>query len=48
LKKWCTDINQAQKKIHFDFVFVDEKDFEKYKPNSFEELVKGFRNYKII
>ncbi len=47
LKKWCTDINQAQKKIHFDFVFVDEKDFEKYRPNSFEELVKGFRNYKI-
>jgi len=46
LKKWCTDINQSQKKIHFDFVFVDEEDFEKYKPNSFGGLVKQFMKYK--
>lgn len=46
LKKWCADINQSQKKIHFDFVFVDEEDFEKYKPNSFEGLVKIFTRYK--
>jgi type III restriction enzyme len=46
LKKWCEDINQSQKKIHFDFVFVDEEDFNKYKPDSFESLVKNFRKYK--
>jgi len=46
LKKWCADINQSQKKIKFDFVFVDEEDFEKYKPNSFKELVASFRKYK--
>lgn len=46
LKKWCADINQSQKKIHFDFVFVDEEDFEKYKPNSFGGLVKQFMKYK--
>ncbi|MBN1961708.1 MAG: DEAD/DEAH box helicase family protein [Deltaproteobacteria bacterium] len=46
LRKWCDDINAAQKKIHFDFVFVDEEDFNKYKPDSFEGLVKNFRKYK--
>lgn len=46
LKKWCEDINKAQKKITFDFVFVDEEDFNKYKPDSFESLVRNFRKYK--
>ena len=46
LKKWCVDINQSQKKIKFDFVFVDEDDFEKYKPDSFGGLVESFRKYK--
>jgi type III restriction enzyme len=46
LKEWCKDINVNQKKHHFDFVFVEEEDFEKYKPNTFSELVKNFRKYK--
>jgi len=46
LKKWCEDINKAQKKISFDFVFVDEEEFNKYKPDSFESLVRNFRKYK--
>jgi type III restriction enzyme len=46
LKKWCDDINKAQKKISFDFVFVDEEEFNKYKPDSFESLVRNFRKYK--
>jgi len=46
LKKWCEDINKAQKKVIFDFVFVDEEDFDKYKPGSFESLVRNFRKYK--
>jgi len=46
LKKWCDDINAAQNKTHFDFVFVDEEDFEKYKPDSFTKLVSNFRKYK--
>lgn len=48
LRKWCADINHSQKRIHFDFVFVDEEDFEKYKPDSFSGLVKTFRKYKVI
>lgn len=46
LKEWCKDINKSQKKIKFDFVFVDEEDFKKYRPNSFGELVTSFRKYK--
>ncbi len=43
LKKWCADINVSQKKNHFDFVFVDEEDFEKYRPDSFGGLLKSFK-----
>lgn len=46
LKKWCEDIKLSQKKVRFDFVFVDEDDFERYKPDSFAALVKNFRKYK--
>jgi type III restriction enzyme len=46
LKKWCEDINRSQKKHQFDFVFVDEEDFEKYKPDSFSRLIANFKKYK--
>ncbi|HJS20650.1 MAG TPA: TIR domain-containing protein, partial [Anaerolineales bacterium] len=46
LKKWCEDINAAQNKYYFNFVFVEQEDFEKYSPKSFEELIKSFRKYK--
>jgi type III restriction enzyme len=46
LKKWCEDINSTQNKIQFDYVFVDEEEFEKYSPKSFKELVDNFKKYK--
>ncbi|WP_347273026.1 DEAD/DEAH box helicase family protein [Candidatus Kuenenia sp.] len=46
LKKWCEDINASQKKARFDYVFVDEEDFKKYKPDSFSSLINNFRKYK--
>lgn len=46
LRKWCEDINASQKKVSFDYVFVDEEDFERYKPDSFDGLVRSFRKYK--
>ena len=46
LKKWCEDINATQNKIHFDYVFVEEEEFEKYAPKSFKGLVDNFRKYK--
>jgi type III restriction enzyme len=32
--------------VKYDFVYVDEKSFEKYRPASFRELIGGFAEYK--
>ena len=46
LCEWCVDINKAQSNIKYDYVFVDEESFNKYKPKSFEALMTGFQEYK--
>ena len=46
LRQWCEDINRVQSNVTYDFVYVDEESFEKYKPASFRQLVAGFREYK--
>lgn len=46
LKQWCVDINRAIPKSKFDFVYVDQESFEKYKPNTLSELVNSFTEYK--
>lgn len=46
LKKWCEDINRVQDDVLYDFVFVDQEGFEKYKISSFDELCKIFIEYK--
>ncbi len=46
LKQWCEDINKSQKEIIFDYVFVDDESFYKYRPSSFEQLVNIFEGYK--
>ncbi|PKL51562.1 MAG: type III restriction endonuclease subunit R [Nitrospira bacterium HGW-Nitrospira-1] len=46
LRQWCEDINRVQKEVDYDFVYVDEEDFERYTPDSFSSLVKNFRKYK--
>ena len=46
LKQWCEDVNNLQNKAHVDFVFVDEKSFNKYNPTSFESLMSSFTDYK--
>ena len=46
LKQWCEDINRIQSKVKYDFVYVDMEGFEKYRPTSFRELVKGFTEYR--
>lgn len=46
LKQWCEDINSLQSEIKFDFVYVDEESFNKYRPTSFKSLVESFREYK--
>jgi len=58
LRQWCEDINRVQTDVEtdvetgvetsvkYDFVYVDEESFEKYKPASFRQLLEGFREYK--
>ncbi len=46
LREWCVDINKAQSDIKYDYIFVDENSFNKYKPKSFKDLMSGFREYK--
>jgi type III restriction enzyme len=46
LRQWCEDINGVQSNVTYDFVYVDEESFEKYKPTSFRQLLDGFREYK--
>ena len=46
LKQWCEDVNGQQSKVIYDFVYVDQESFERYKPKSFAELVANFREYK--
>jgi len=45
LKQWCDDLNKSQKKIKYDFIYVDEESFNKYNPSSFGELERNFREY---
>ncbi len=50
LKQWCKDINKEQKEKEkekaFDYVFVDEENFQKFKPGTFSQLVRTFSKYK--
>jgi type III restriction enzyme len=46
LRQWCEDVNRVQADVKYDYVYVDEESFEKYKPRSFKQLVEGFREYK--
>ena len=46
LRQWCEDINRVQTDVEYDFAYVGEESFKKYKPASFKQLVAGFREYK--
>ena len=46
LKQWCVDINNEQKEKAFDYVFVDEENFQKFKPATFGQLTRTFKQYK--
>jgi len=46
LRQWCEDINRVQADVVYDFVYVDQGSFEKYKPTSFRQLVDSFKEYK--
>ncbi len=46
LKQWCADASRVQADVRYDFVYVDQISFEKYRPSSFMQLVNNFTDYK--
>jgi type III restriction enzyme len=48
LRQWCEDINRVQSDVIYDFVYVDQESFERYRPSSFSHLLEGFREFKEV
>lgn len=46
LRQWCEDLNAIQRKVNYDFVYVDQEGFEKFPPKTFRQLLEGFHEYK--
>ena len=46
LRQWCEDCTRIDDKMIYDFVYVDQKSYEKYKPRTFSQVLEGFREYK--
>ena len=46
LKQWCEDANKRQQKIKYKMLYVKQDEWEKYKPKTFNELIKGFEKNK--
>ena len=39
VKQWCEDANKRQSKIEYRMLYVKQEEWEKYKPETFNELV---------
>ncbi len=46
LSQWCDDVNRVRGSDEFDFVYVDQENFEKHDVKSFDSLMRSFREYK--
>jgi type III restriction enzyme len=46
LKLWCEDINKAQSKYVFDFLYVDQDTYKTFSGNVFNDLLTIFSKYK--
>ena len=46
LSQWCEDVNTLSPNAIYDFVYVDQESFDVYNPQTFQQLLDGFREYK--
>ena len=46
LSQWCEDVNRATSGVGYDFVYVDQESFDTYRPQTFQQLLDGFIEYK--
>ena len=47
LSQWCEDVNRVSPEVNYDFVYVDQESFDIYRPETFQQLLEGFTEYKI-
>ncbi len=41
LKQWCEDVNKRQSKISYSMLYVKQEEYERYKPQTFKDLVEA-------
>jgi len=46
LAEWCNDLNRIQSDVTYEFVYVDEASFKKYRPTSFKAVLESFVEFK--
>jgi type III restriction enzyme len=46
LKNWCEDVNKAQNKVNYEFLFVDQATFQSNEFYTFNDLIPIFVKYK--
>ncbi len=46
LSQWCEDVNTLSPDAIYDFVYVDQENFDVYTPQTFQQLLDGFTEYK--
>ena len=46
LSQWCEDVNRTITDVDYDFVYVDQESFDVYRPETFQQLLDGFTEYK--
>ena len=46
LSQWCEDVNNLSPNAIYDFVYVDQENFDVYRPETFQQLLDGFSEYK--
>ena len=46
LAQWCEDVNRTTSNVDYDFVYVDQESFDVYRPQTFQQLLDGFTEYK--
>ncbi len=46
LSQWCEGVNRVSPNTIYDFVYVDQESFDTYRPETFQQLLDGFTEYK--
>ncbi|MGH2567418.1 MAG: hypothetical protein ACRDGA_03695, partial [Bacteroidota bacterium] len=42
LKQWCEDMNKKDSGVKYNWLYVKQEEYEKYKPKNFKECEKVF------